>query len=125
MVIPQPSKLKPGVRFPPSAPYFGDEMRSEQEIRDALEACGKVSNWGMSDGPCPFEKPRDWMYDRDDDDNIIDPNQDISDYLRGCCAECSLPSALRWVLNDEKETNPSANGQALLIDTIAGLDSEE
>jgi len=70
-------------------------MRTEKEIRDALEACNKVATWDISNGPCPFN----------------------SEGEEGCCAECSMPGSLRWVLNDN-DSNPSANGQDNLINAF-------
>ena len=62
-------------------------MRSEQEIRQALAACSKVANYGISDGPCP-----------------LDPRG-----KEGCCAECTAPSTLLWVLGSVDRAN--VNGQ--------------
>lgn len=69
-------------------------MRSEDEIRQALDDCRKVQGFGLSEGPCPRE----------------------SDGSVGCCAECSFPSAVKWVLGDEG--NGSDNGQDNLINAL-------
>jgi len=71
-------------------------MRTEEEIRKALEECDKVSGYAMSDGPCPRN----------------------TNGRKGCCAECSFPSAIAWVLGEEKKG--SENGQANLISAIKG-----
>ena len=71
-------------------------MKTEKQIRDGLKECRKVIDWGRSKGPCPFDK----------------------DGKRGCCAECSLPSALEWVLGNSK--TGSKNGQGRLIDAMGG-----
>ena len=66
-------------------------MRSENELRDSLQRCYAVAAFGMSKGPCPrSEKNRE-----------------------GCCAECSFPSAITWVLG--ADINPSHNAQQKLI----------
>ena len=55
-------------------------MKSEDQIRSFLAECEKVVGFGVSKGPCPMEgKGR-----------------------KGCCAECSFPGALRWVLDEMK-----------------------
>jgi hypothetical protein len=71
-------------------------MRTEKEIIKFLTKCNSVRGYGLSIGPCPLEKGRG---DR-----------------RGCCAECSFPSAIEWVLN--RRENGSANGQERLIEVI-------
>jgi len=68
-------------------------MRSEQELRKMLEECRKVASFGVSNGPCPME-----------------------DGKEGCCAECSAPSTIEWVLGEND--NPTANGQNRLIDIL-------
>ena len=72
-------------------------MRSEEEIREAMEQCAAVNGWGMSEGPCPFE----------------------SDGERGCCAECSTMSTLQWVLGNSD--SPNKNGQDQVIDALMNL----
>lgn len=62
-------------------------MKTEKEIKAFLKKCDKVSDFGMSRGACPAEKNK----------------------RRGCCAECSMPSTLRWVLGDD--VIASENGQ--------------
>jgi hypothetical protein len=69
-------------------------MKTEKQLRDFLSACGAVRDWGMSKGLCP-----------------MDANGN-----KGCCAECSAPSAVKWVL-DECEDG-STNGQDALIDML-------
>lgn len=67
-------------------------MKTEQEIKLLLKECEAVRDWGMSKGPCPVDE----------------------DGQRGCCAECSMPSALYWVLGEGD--NPSHNSQDVLIE---------
>ena len=70
-------------------------MRTEQEIREKMDACNAVAGFGMSDGPCPFNK----------------------DGQDGCCAECSTLRTLAWVLGDDKK--PNQNGQNALLDIFS------
>ena len=77
-------------------------MKTEKQIKDFLESCGKVRDFGLSSGPCPA--------------NTREEDPDDPDSRRGCCAECSMPSALEWVL-DEREDG-SANGQIRLIEAL-------
>lgn len=72
-------------------------MKSEAEIRSVLERCEEVCSFGISDGPCPVEKNGE----------------------KGCCAECSMPSTLVWVLGDTDE-GASDNGQMRLIEALNG-----
>ena len=74
-------------------------MRTEKEIRNILDKCSKVADFGMSKGPCPCN----------------------SDGERGCCAECSFPSALTWVLGEDNKG--SDNGQNLLAQAV-GLEDD-
>ena len=69
-------------------------MKTEQQLRDFLTACHAVADCGMSKGPCP-----------------MDPEGKC-----GCCAECSTPAAIAWVL-DERQDGAS-NGQTELINAI-------
>lgn len=69
-------------------------MKSEKQIRAFLTRCGKVRDFGMSKGSCPAEKGKH----------------------KGCCAECSLPSTLLWVLG--KDVKASANTQDALIEAF-------
>jgi len=62
-------------------------MRSEKEIVAFLDACNKVAGFGLSTGPCPLELDRESY--GDDDDRC------------GCCAECSFPAGVEWVLGDD------------------------
>jgi hypothetical protein len=62
-------------------------MRSEQEIRGALADCHKAIGLGMSNGPCPRRR----------------------DGGRGCCAECSFPSTVEWVLGADRKASRPAN----------------
>uniref|UniRef100_A0A6M3K8Q7 Uncharacterized protein n=1 Tax=viral metagenome TaxID=1070528 RepID=A0A6M3K8Q7_9ZZZZ len=74
-------------------------MKTEKQIRDFLTRCDKIRDFGMSKGICPAEKGRH----------------------KGCCAECSLPSTLLWVLG--KDVKASANAQDVLIEAFR--DKEE
>lgn len=76
-------------------------MRTEKEIRDKLDECLKVAGWGMSEGPCPL------------DDNGEE----------GCCAECSFPSAIQWVLGES--VNPSYNAQNRMIDIFKPKENQD
>lgn len=69
-------------------------MRTEKEIRKFLVRCRNASGFGMSEKNCPAEKGR----------------------RKGCCAECSMPATLLWVLEDD--TKASANGQDELINAL-------
>lgn len=71
-------------------------MRSEREIREILAKCDAVSAFGLSDGQCPLEE----------------------DGRRGCCAECSFPSAMRWVLGSDG--GATDNGQDKIIKALKG-----
>lgn len=71
-------------------------MKSENELKEFLEKCDKVSDWGMSKGPCP----------------LLENDPDFDSKL-GCCAECSFPSTILWVLNSGN--NPTDNGQSRLF----------
>ena len=73
-------------------------MRTESEIMEALTACEEACSYGLSSGPCPLRP----------------------DGRVGCCAECSAPSTLRWVL--EEGDSPAANGQDALIAAFGGND---
>jgi len=95
-------------------------MRSEQELQKFLMACSAVSGFGMSQGPCPLKE------------NEIKTCLDICDFLldskdqkeccarwderKGCCAECSFPSAISWVLGSDD--NPTDNGQKRLFQAL-------
>ena len=72
-------------------------MKTETEIKRFLARCYKVRGFGMSEGKCPAENGR----------------------RKGCCAECSMPSTLTWVLG--KDAKPSANGQDNLIASLMRL----
>jgi len=71
-------------------------MKTEKQIRDFLARCDKVRDFGMSKGSCPAEEGR----------------------RKGCCAECSMPSTLMWVL--DKDVKGSANMQDVLIAALRG-----
>ena len=73
-------------------------MRTEKEIRKFLIRCNGARSFGMSIKNCPAEKGR----------------------RKGCCAECSMPSTLAWVLEDDN-VKPSANGQDLMIECLSVL----
>ncbi len=70
-------------------------MKTEQQLRDFLTACGAVADFGMSNGPCPMDTAG----------------------REGCCAECSTPAAIEWVLDERQDG--TANGQTELINAIA------
>ncbi len=70
-------------------------MKTEKQIKDFLTRCDKVRDWGLSKGKCPAEKGKG---------------------ARGCCAECSMPSALLWVLG--RDVQGSANMQDVMIATL-------
>jgi len=76
-------------------------MRTEAEIREALARCTDVAGYGMSLGPCPMN----------------------TDGEPGCCAECSAPSTLLWVLGEGD--HPTANAQDLLVAALRGAGGEE
>jgi len=69
-------------------------MKTEKEIREAIEACYEVASFGVSNGPCPFDEGG----------------------AEGCCAECSTISSLQWVLNDS--ARPNKNGQDLMFEAL-------
>ena len=69
-------------------------MRTEKEIKKFLVKCNSVRGFGMSIKNCPAEKGR----------------------KKGCCAECSAPSTLAWVLGGDGK--PSANGQEILSEIV-------
>jgi len=69
-------------------------VKTEKQIKDFLTRCNKVSSFGMSKGKCPAETGR----------------------RKGCCAECSMPSTLRWVLGEDVKA--SANMQDGLINVF-------
>ena len=105
-------------------------MRSEEEILGFLNECSQVSTFGMSNGPCPLKKREektcqdDCLYEQSMDFGVTPEElaqmkknccEDWAEHL-GCCAECSFPSAIRWVLGDD--VDGSANGQQKLIETL-------
>ena len=71
-------------------------MKTEKQIRDFLARCDKVRDFGMSKGSCPAEEGRH----------------------KGCCAECSVPSTMLWVLG--KDVKASSNMQDVLIEALRG-----
>jgi len=71
-------------------------MKTEKQIKDFLKRCDKVRDFGMSKGKCPAEKGN----------------------KKGCCAECSTPSTLLWVLG--AKVRMSDNMQNVLIDYFNG-----
>ena len=73
-------------------------MRSEQEIKDKLDECSVAAGWGMSEGPCPFDEEGE----------------------EGCCAECSFPSAMLWVLGISNKA--SANAQEVMINALGSAE---
>lgn len=73
-------------------------MKTEKQLLEFLEKCNKVAGFGMSNGPCPFEKGR----------------------KKGCCAECSTPSTIQWVLGNKSKVTD--NGQSNLINALNELE---
>lgn len=69
-------------------------MRTEQELRAFLDKCHEVCTFTLSNGPCPLN----------------------DDGRKGCCAECSFPSAIQWVLSELD--CPVLNGQEMLIEMM-------
>lgn len=101
-------------------------MRSEEELKKFLEACGAVSSFGLSTGPCPLK-----AFDKKECLEFCDTVKGSEeqkeccaewDKKRGCCAECSFPSAIVWVLGNNN--NPTDNGQKRLFKAIAGANAE-
>jgi hypothetical protein len=98
-------------------------MRSEEELKKFLEACRAVSDFGLSKGPCPLlvGEKKDCL------EHCDFPEEDRKsccaewDLRRGCCAECSFPSAIEWVLGGTG--NPTDNGQKILFKTLETLPS--
>jgi hypothetical protein len=76
-------------------------MKTEKEIKYFLARCDKARGHGMSKKRCPAENGR----------------------RKGCCAECSMPSALRWVLGEE--VIASHNMQHQLIEVFNKLTIED
>ncbi len=71
-------------------------MKTEKEIRDAMEACSKVKDFAMSKGPCPFCP--------------------IS--MTGDCFHCTHIPAMEWVLREDTISKES-------LDILAADDYEE
>ena len=69
-------------------------MKTEKQIRGFLTRCDKVRSFGISKGKCPAEKGK----------------------REGCCAECSMPSTLLWVLGEK--VKGSENMQDVLINAF-------
>ena len=69
-------------------------MKTERQIRSFLARCNKVRDYGMSKGKCPAERG----------------------IKAGCCAECSMPSTLLWILG--KPVKGSENAQDSLIENL-------
>ena len=106
-------------------------MRTKAEIKSFLEQCRAVSGYGMSTGPCPLKKDDvkrcQTMCTYDDKELGIELSETEREQAKkaccdrweersGCCAECSFPSALEWVLgNNVKGSN---NGQQRLIQRL-------
>jgi hypothetical protein len=119
-------------------------MRSEQEIKEFLEKCEKARGFGMSQGPCPLkvnEVKSCLEYCTWNDEKLIKSvTNDIVgeekkkayianekkmccedwDKRAGCCAECSFPSALEWVLG--KNDGATDNGQKRLINALKEIE---
>jgi hypothetical protein len=93
-------------------------VRSEEELRKFLEECGAVSGFGCSEGPCPLKvnDKKDCLEFCDFPEDSEDRKTCCDNWGRGCCAECSFPSAIAWVLG--KDNNPSDNGQKRLIQAL-------
>jgi hypothetical protein len=98
-------------------------MRSEKELRDFLEACHKVCDFGLSKGPCPLQANdvKTCLETCDRPVDSEDRKECCKDWneRKGCCAECSFPSAIAWVLNGNN--NPTDNGQKRLINQLKDL----
>jgi hypothetical protein len=95
-------------------------MRSKEELEKFLEACFDVAGFGLSNGPCPLQVNEEKTC-LENCDFKEGSDERISccmshDEHRGCCAECSFPSAIKWVLGDEN--NPTDNGQKRLFQAI-------
>jgi hypothetical protein len=97
-------------------------MRPAEELKKFLEACSDVCDFGLSKGPCPLK-----INDKKDCQEFCDYPEDSEDHKQccaewnkrqGCCAECSFPSAIQWVLGEDN--NPTDNGQKRLIQALKG-----
>lgn len=101
-------------------------MRSEEELKEFLKACRAVSSFGLSTGPCPLQanEEKTCLEICDSVKGSDDQKQCCAewDMRRGCCAECSFPSAIVWVLGNDN--NPTDNGQKRLFKAIAGENTE-
>ena len=118
-------------------------MRSEQEILEFLDKCREASSFGVSQGPCPLKasEPKYCLEDCPFDDPEFVKGYEGGDGTeegrkaaltadkkecceewdkrRGCCAECSYPSAMEWVMG--KDSGATDNGQKRLISFLGGL----
>jgi hypothetical protein len=94
-------------------------MRSEEELKIFLKRCRAVSGFGMSEGPCPIEEDKPEIpLDIKEDDPHYEMMLEHQKDKRGCCAECSFPSAIEWVLGGLND--PTENGQNRLINLMRG-----
>ena len=108
-------------------------MRSEEEILEFLRKCEAVAGFGVSKGPCPLKENEEKTCDKDgscpyEDESIIkemtpeDIKRKKEDCCKhrvsGCCAECSFPSTLKWVLGNDR--GATDNGQKRLIKALRG-----
>ena len=118
-------------------------MRSEQEVREFLGRCEKSRGFGGSRGPCPLQENEkkdcvtNCTWEAESFTlkvvNDIFPNgteEEKRAYIAnekkmcceewdrhvGCCAECSFPSAMKWVLG--KEGGATDNGQKMLFKAL-------
>jgi hypothetical protein len=76
-------------------------MKTEKELKNFLRKCDKVRNFGMSNGPCPFIECSD---------------EELEENKLGCCAECSTPATIAWVL--ELGDHPTDNMQHVLANAF-------
>jgi len=98
-------------------------MKSQEELEEFLKACDAVSGFGLSNGPCPLKSERKECAETcsiDSEDRKM--CCDNWDARRGCCAECSFPSTIRWVLGSEDD--PTKNGQNKIIQAFRDLGEE-
>jgi hypothetical protein len=106
----------------------GEDMRSEEELKSFLTACHSVCGFGMSNGPCPLKlnEVKTCLDNCDLPLGSEDRKRCCAqwDEHKGCCAECSFPSAISWVLGNDD--NPTDNGQKRLIQALKeGLPEKE
>ena len=114
-----------------------DVMRSEVEIKEFLKLCRASSDYGLSKGPCPllinetkdctkyctYNDPCPESIPKEEWEKMRKDCCEDWDKHEGCCAECSYPSALEWVLNERITEDAGANGQKRLINDIKVMGS--